>query len=113
MSSPTERSLAKIRKDGYTAAVTEHWNAFARIRQDLFGFIDIVAIKDTEPGVIGIQTTSKGNMQARILKIKREPVAKVWLASGNRIIVDGWLKKGLRYELTQYEITPDNIFKND
>jgi hypothetical protein len=38
--SPTQLSLKKLREEGYTVAVVEHWNSFARIRQDLFGFID-------------------------------------------------------------------------
>lgn len=112
MTSPTEHSLAHYRKLGYICAITEHYNSFARRRQDLYGFIDIVAIHEEQSGVLGIQTTSKSNMSARILKIKKEPIAKTWLASGNRIVVDGWEKnKSGRYELTQYEITPENIFK--
>lgn len=111
MTSPTEHSLAYYRKQGYTCAITEHYNSFAHRRQDLYGFIDIVGIHENETGVLGIQTTSKSNMSARILKIKKEPVAKIWLAGGNRIIIDGWEKlKNGRYELTTYEVTPENIF---
>ena len=42
--SPTQLSLKKLREEGYTVAVVEHWNSFARIRQDLFGFIDLLAL---------------------------------------------------------------------
>lgn len=111
MTSPAQHSLAHYRKLGYTCAITEHFNAFARIRQDLYGFIDIVGVKDGETGVLAIQTTSKANMNARILKIKQEPISKIWLSGGNRIMVDGWKKlTNGRYELTQYEITPENVF---
>jgi len=113
MSSPTQHSLAHYRKLGYTCQVVEHFNSFSHRRVDLFGYIDIVAIKDGETGVLGIQTTSKANMGARILKVKQEPIAKIWLAGGNRIYVDGWQKNKVgRYELTQYEVTPENIFVN-
>lgn len=44
MSSPTQRTLAALRKLGYLAAVVEKWNHGAHIRQDLFGFIDVLAI---------------------------------------------------------------------
>lgn len=110
MSTPAKRSLDKLRKEGWTVAITEHWNAFARIRQDLFGFIDLVAIREDGVGVLAVQVTSKSNMKARILKIKREPIAKKWLAAGNSIVVHGWEKKELRYEFYEYEITPENIF---
>ena len=112
MTSPTQHSLAHYRKNGYTCQVVEHFNSFSHRRVDLFHFIDIVAIKDGETGVLGIQTTSKTNMGARIQKIKEEPIAKIWLSAGNRIMVDGWEKnKSGKYELTQYEVTPENIFK--
>lgn len=109
MTSPTEHSLSKLRKEGYTCAIVEHWNPFAKRRQDLFGFLDILGIKDDMPGVLGVQTTSKSNMGARILKIKREPIAKTWLMSGNLIVVDGWEKKAGKYELKRYYVTMDNI----
>jgi hypothetical protein len=35
--SPTQRSLAHLRRLGYQARVVERWNPFARVRQDLFG----------------------------------------------------------------------------
>ena len=37
---PTQRTLKHMRERGYTCQVVEHWNPFARIRQDLYGFID-------------------------------------------------------------------------
>ena len=42
---PTQRTLARLRQEGaLEVAIVEHWNPHARIRQDLFGFIDILAI---------------------------------------------------------------------
>jgi len=37
--SPTQRTLKKLRDEVYLAQVVEKWNAFAKIRQDLFGII--------------------------------------------------------------------------
>ncbi len=88
--SPTQRSLALCRKHGWTCQVTEHWNQFARIRQDLFGFIDVLIMNGT--GFIAIQSTSGDNMSKRIAKIKEEPRALLWLQSGGRIMVHGWRK---------------------
>jgi hypothetical protein len=42
--SPTQRTLAECRKRGWVCQVVEKWNPHARIRQDLFGCIDIVAL---------------------------------------------------------------------
>jgi hypothetical protein len=86
--SPTQLSLAKLREEGYTVAVVEHWNAFARIRQDLFGFIDLLALKGKE--VLAVQTTTAGNMSARVKKIgDHENVGPVREA-GWTIHVHGW-----------------------
>ncbi len=65
--SPTQLSLKKLREEGYTVQVVEYWNSFARIRIDLFGFIDIIALKGKE--VLAVQTTSASNMSARCKKI--------------------------------------------
>ena len=44
--SPTQRTLKRLReKEEYPlVTIVERWNAFAKIRQDLFGIIDILAI---------------------------------------------------------------------
>lgn len=92
---PTQRSLAKLRADGYLVAVVERWNSFARIRQDLFGFADLLAIKGNE--TLAVQTTSGSNISARITKILACQAAALWLESPNRsIVVHGWAKRGPR-----------------
>lgn len=89
--SPTQRSTKFLREQGYTTYITERWNSFAKIRQDLFGFIDLVAIKDGFP-IAGIQTTSGSNISARIAKILELEAARVWLRAGGAIYVHGWKK---------------------
>ena len=65
--SPTQLSLAKLREEGYTCWITEHWNNWSKTRQDLFGFIDILALKGNE--TLAIQTTTATNLNARCKKI--------------------------------------------
>ena len=103
MTSPTQRSLKLLRERGYTVQVVERWNSFAHIRQDLFGFIDLVAIRASERGVTAIQTTSGSNVAARMLKIRQEPRAGIWLAAGNRIVIHGWRKAGERGKVKRWE----------
>lgn len=88
---PTQRTLQALRKMGHLAAVVEKWNAHAKVRQDLFGFIDIVAV--TEHETIGIQCTSGSNLAGRrkkILDLHDKPQA--WLRAGNLIELWGWRK---------------------
>lgn len=86
--SPTQRTLTMLREAGYTAWVTEHWNHFAKIRQDLFGFIDILAIRSGE--ILGVQATSAPNVWARVRKILDSIYSPLWLSAGGKIKVVGW-----------------------
>jgi hypothetical protein len=90
--SPTQRSLAYLREQGMTCEVVERWNAFARIRQDLFGIIDIVALDEQQ--TLGVQTTSWTNVSARVKKIAESPHLPALLRAGWVLEVHGW-KKGL------------------
>lgn len=94
--SPTQRSKAKLKAEGWPLiAVTERWNPFAHVRQDLFGFIDILACRENE--LLAVQTTSGPNVSARVEKIGANPAYQIWLASPNRRIeVHGWAKRGAR-----------------
>lgn len=87
---PTQRSLAEMRKRGYRCAVVERWNPHARIRQDLFGVVDLLAIGNGE--TIAVQTTSGSNVASRVKKIADSESAPDMRASGWRIIVHGWRK---------------------
>jgi len=95
MSSPTSRSLEKMRKAGFLAEVVERWNQWARVRHDLFGFIDVLALRGNE--LWAIQTTSGSNVSARIKKIRETPSSAQWLSSPTRrIIVHGWARRGAK-----------------
>jgi hypothetical protein len=107
MTSPSQRSLKHVRTNGYTAQVVERWNAFARVRQDLFGFIDIVAIK---PGaILGVQATSYSNISARVKKILSNESTRTWLLSGGIIEVHGWRKVKNRYEVKIRPVTLEDL----
>lgn len=60
---PTVRELRYLRASGYLPAITEHWNAHAGIRVDLFGYVDVIALG--HGGVLFVQVTSFGGMPAR------------------------------------------------
>jgi hypothetical protein len=113
--SPTQRSLKLLRDGGYTAQVVEKWNPHAMIRQDLFGFIDIIAVRDQVEhvaNIAGIQTTSRSNMSARIKKIKESEEAKRWHRAGGDIYVHGWAKnKSNRWELKAVRMDYDAASK--
>lgn len=103
--SPCARSMAALRKLGYTVAVVERWNAYVKIRQDLFGFIDLVAIHPDQKGVLGIQATSQTNVSKRVKKCLESPHFKTWIRAGNGFCVDGWVKKGAKGKRQLWEVS--------
>ena len=88
--SPTQRSLAELRKRGYTAQVVEKWIPQVKRRVDLFGFIDVLAIRDDE--VLGVQSTSGSNVASRVTKIAEHENVGAVRKAGIRIHVHGWRK---------------------
>lgn len=88
--SPTQRTLAELRKRGYMASVTERWNPFAKIRQDLFGIIDVLAVGNGE--TVAVQCTSGSNLSSRLKKIADSDATPILRKSGWRILAHGWRK---------------------
>src|SRR3990170_3605571 len=88
---PTQRSLAYLRRAGWTVAIVEHYNSWVKIRQDLFGFADLLAFKPGEAPLL-VQTTSGTNVSARLQKIRQNKIAALWLEAGFLIHVHGWAK---------------------
>lgn len=112
MSSPTARTLKALRELGYLADVAEKRVPKTRVTRDLFGFIDIVAIKAGEP-ILAVQATSDeggGHGHARVKKIRGEcqEAARAWLGACGRIEVWAWRKlkrSGDKWEPRITEIT--------
>lgn len=94
MSSPTARSTKYLTDRGYMVGMVERYNSFTKRKNDLFGFIDLLAVGDGQ--TIGVQVTSGANHAARRTKILAEPRAKLWLAASNRILIHSWDKQGPR-----------------
>jgi len=95
--SPTQLTLRHLRADGWLAAVVEHWNPHARVRNDLFGFIDVVGVRRDE--TIGVQATTAPNVSSRVHKIADHPNIGAVREAGWQIEVWGWAKKSGRWTL--------------
>jgi hypothetical protein len=85
---PTSRTLAELRDDGWTAEVVEKWNPHARVRNDLYGFIDILAVRGAE--TLAVQATSSSNVASRVRKIADHVNVAAVREAGWRIEVWGW-----------------------
>ncbi len=97
--SPTQLTLRHLREQGWTAEVTETWNPHARIRHDLLGFIDVLAVRG--PETLAVQTTSAANVSARIRKIADSPHIGAVREAGWAVRCHGWKKVKGRWTLVR------------
>jgi hypothetical protein len=95
--STTQRSLKLLRDEGWPLVqVVEKWIPQAKRHIDLFGFCDILAMHPIW-GHLYVQTTSYGNVSARLKKIRQCEQAGIVLHEPNsRIQIHGWHKHGLK-----------------
>jgi hypothetical protein len=107
--SPTQRTKKFLVDAGFKVAITERWNQWAKVRQDLFGFIDLVAIHRDTSGVLGVQTTSGTNHAARRTKILESAEAHLWVECGNRIWLVSWAIRGAAGKRKKYEPRIESI----
>ena len=101
--SPTQLSLKKLRDEGDLVAITEKWNHFCKIRQDMWGFCDLLAIKENE--VLAVQTTSASNMSARASKIADSENVGMVRKAGIKIHIHGWIKNGRKWECKVMDVS--------
>ena len=112
--SPTELTLNRLRKEGWTAAVVEKWKPCLRkgklepygVRVDLFGLFDVLAFNDF--WIVGIQATSASNHASRVKKMRANPLLEAWLRNACRF-AEVWTfrqkKKGARWIERREDVT--------
>ena len=93
--SPTQRALKQLRDLGFTCGIVEKWNMHTKQRQDLFGCIDLICVRDGV-GIVGVQATSGTNHSARREKSIAEPRLREGLEAGGRFEIVSFSKRGER-----------------
>jgi len=85
-----------LRKRGYTVAVVERWNPHAKIRQDLFGFIDVMAFNGDE--ILAIQGTNPKDYAGHRAALIEDHTGRIraWLESGGKLMLVAWRKLAKR-----------------
>jgi hypothetical protein len=85
------------------ASVVEKWNPHAKIRQDLFGIIDIVAVGERE--TVGVQACAYSSVSARVRKIAEADTTPKVRAAGWKLLVHGWRKVKGRYQVREVVVS--------
>jgi hypothetical protein len=95
-SAPTQRTRAECKRLGYQSAIVERWNPHAKVRQDLFQFIDVLALGDGQTFAIQTCSGEGGAPAARRAKIEALPTLAEVIRSGWSVEVWSWAKRGAR-----------------
>jgi len=115
MKSYLERTLSELKSQGYMVQKVEHFNVYGGVRQDLFGFLDLLAVHPAH-GIIGIQVCGEDwSSHVKKLTGERKEALILWLASGGRCTLIGWrqLKETWTPRIREFtladfpEITPE------
>ena len=98
--SPTQRTLRELRSMGRVCGIVERFNSHAGpfgVRQDLCGFIDLIAL-DPERGIVGVQCCAGSGHAAHRRKILEECTQEAieWLRCGGKIELWSWSKRKLK-----------------
>jgi len=102
-SKPCQRSLAYLRKEGWTVCIVEKWvpprgNMKFGVRIDAYGFADLLACKTLEAGrkqnsgIALIQTTDHTSFSKRKEKILAIPEFQKWKDAGGIVLLHSWRK---------------------
>jgi hypothetical protein len=112
MTSPTARTLAELRRNGYVAGVVETWVPVANVRRDFLGIIDVIGVQAGLP-VLGVQCTSASNVSARLKKAKALPGLRAWLAAGCLFQVWGWYQREGKWRLRKVALQGEDLLPVD
>jgi hypothetical protein len=103
VTSPTARTLKRLRQHGYACDVAERFIAAVQRKKDLLGFADVVAVKAGEP-ILAVQATSLGHVGDRLRRCTARPELHAWLKAGGRFAVWGWFNRGGRWGMKEVEV---------
>lgn len=92
----TQKTIKELKARGCVVGIVERYNMFAGphgIRQDLFGFIDLIALNVQESRLIGVQSFGQ-DYAPHYRKVTGEcrERALAWLRCGGEIELWGWRK---------------------
>ena len=101
--SPTQRSLALLRREGWNPEIVER-RITPIIKRDLWGFVDLLCV-NANGSLLAVQTTSGAHMSARLAKSREAILGQPWLLKTQiKFEVHGWRKIKGKWECRREEV---------
>ena len=102
--SPTQRSLALLRREGYDPWIVER-RITPIILRDLWGFVDLLCVHRESGELLAVQTTDGTSVSKRLAKSRDAIMDQPWLRKTTiRIDVHGWRKLKTGWHCRREEI---------
>jgi hypothetical protein len=109
VSSPTFRTLQRLRQLGYVAEACERWLPRANVRRDLFHVADVIGVHAIRREVLLIQATTLSNLPARVKKVRGQVELQILLRAGLAVQCWGWFERGGKWEPRVVEIRAGDL----
>lgn len=101
----TYRSMKMLRESGWCVDKTEQYIHQARRKKDLYGIIDVLAVRGET--TMGVQVTSRGEIARRKRKILDSPAFPLLIEAGWKIVIHGWDKYDSRWRCKVVRVRPE------
>jgi hypothetical protein len=105
---PTARTLAHLRRLGFTAARVEVYIPAVRQHRDLFGIGDVLGVHPRDRAVLLIQATTDAHVANRLRRVQARPELPLLLAAGVAVEVWGWSLRDRRWRVRRVALRPEN-----
>src|SRR6202022_644362 len=106
---PTARTLALLRRQGFIAAVVEKWLPRIGLRSDLWGFGDVLAAHPADRVLLIVQSTTVDHVAGRLAKARARPELALWLRAGGMFEVHGWRRRGRRLQVKRVAVRAEDL----
>jgi hypothetical protein len=106
--SPTARTLALLRQQGYLAGLVERYIHQARQTVDLFGVAGVLAVPGSK-AVLLVQATSADHVAGRLARVRARPETALLLRAGLGVEVWGWRRSGSRWEVRRVAVRGEDL----
>ena len=90
--STMQMTLKLLRKEGGIPAIVEKVIPFKFIKQDAFGFVDVVSLHPSQGEILFVQCTTMANMSSHREKTFTNPNFKAMLEAGGVFEFHAWRK---------------------
>jgi hypothetical protein len=107
--SPTARTLAYLRRQGFVAAIVERWLPRVARKRDLFGIADVFAFHPRDRVFLLVQATSIPHVGDRLARCKGRPELAAWLRAGGAFEVHGWALRDGRWAPKRVQVVPGDL----